>query len=159
MQEKSFIPLDFDTALKKMEAFCAYQERSQYEVRGKLIQLGIRNEELEQIIIELIENNYLNESRFAHIYAKGKLRIKGWGKIKISQGLKLKQVSAPIIKKALQALDETEYLEKLREVIAKKERNTSEKVGYQRNYKVVQYALSRGFEQDLIFYVLKDSGL
>ena len=159
MQEKSFIPIDYHTALKKMEAYCAYQERSQYEVRGKLIQIGIRNEELEQIIIELIGNNYLYESRFAHLYAKGKLRIKGWGKNKIAQGLKFKQVSAPIIKKALAALDETEYLEKLKDVLAKKGKLRTEKASYQRDYKLIQYALSRGFEQDLIIYVLKDKEL
>jgi len=159
MQEKTFQPIDQKTATTKAEAYCAYQERSQYEVRGKLITLGMRHEELENIIIHLIENNYLNESRFAIAYATGKLRMKGWGKNKISQALKFKQVSTPLIKKALQQLDETEYLDKLKEVLEKKQATLKEKVAYQRNYKLVQYALSRGFEQDLIFFVLKTSEL
>jgi regulatory protein len=159
MQEKTFKPIDQKTAISKAESFCAYQERSQYEVRGKLIILGIRNEELEHIIIHLIEHNFLNESRFAVAYANGKLRMKGWGKNKIAQGLKFKQVSDPLIKKALIQLDETEYLEKLREVLEKKEATLKEKVPYQRKYKLVQYALSRGFEQDLIFFTLKASEL
>lgn len=159
MLEKTFQPIDQKTAIKKAEAYCAYQERSQYEVRGKLITLGMRHEELENIIIHLIEHNFLNESRFAIVYATGKLRIKGWGKKKISQALKFKQVSAPLIKKALQELDETEYLDKLKEVLEKKQATIKEKVVYQRNYKLAQYAISRGFEQDLIFFVLKTNEL
>ena len=159
MQEKTFIPIDAKTARSKAEAYCAYQERSQYEVRGKLISLGMRNQELEQIILHLIETNFLNEERFAKAYAQGKLRAKGWGRNKIKQGLMFKQVSAPLIKKALQHLDEDEYLEKLKEVIERREKIITEKVAYQRNYKLTSYALSRGFEQDLICFVLKEKGL
>lgn len=159
MEKKSFTPVDFKTAMQKAEAYCAYQERSQYEVRGKLIQLGIRGNELEEIILHLITENFLNEERFAKAYALGKLRMKSWGKNKIAQGLKLKQVSAPLIKKALQNLDEEEYLEKLKNLLEKKAENIKEKVAYQRNYKLMQYALSKGFEQDLIFFLLKDNDL
>lgn len=159
MEKKSFTPVDFKTAMQKAEAYCAYQERSQYEVRGKLIQLGIRGDELEEIILHLITENFLNEERFAKAYALGKLRMKSWGKNKIAQGLKFKQVSAPLIKKALQNLDEEEYLEKLKILLEKKAENIKEKIAYQRNYKLMQYALSRGFEQDLIFFLLKDNDL
>jgi len=159
MQEKTFIPIDAKTAKSKAESYCAYQERSQYEVRGKLISLGMRGQELEEIILHLIENNFLNEERFAKAYAQGKLRAKGWGRNKIKQGLKFKQVSATLIKKALQHLDENEYLEKLKEVLERREKIVTEKVAYQRNYKLTFYALSRGFEQDLIFFILKDKGL
>lgn len=159
MQEKTFVAIDAKTARLKAEAYCAYQERSQYEVRGKLITLGMRDQELEEIILHLIENNFINEERFAKAYAQGKLRVKGWGRNKIKQGLKFKQVSTPLIKKALQQLDENEYLEKLQEVLERKEKTVKEKVAYQRNYKLTSYALSRGFEQDLIFFVLKEKGL
>lgn len=159
MEKKSFAPVDFKTAIQKAEAYCAYQERSQYEVRGKLIQLGIGGEELEEIILHLITENFLNEERFAKAYALGKLRMKSWGKNKIAQGLKFKQVSAPLIKKALQNLDEEEYLEKLKNLLEKKAASIREKKDYQRKYKLMQYALSRGFEQDLIFFLLKDNDL
>ena len=119
----------------------------------------MRNQELEQIILHLIENNFLNEERFAKAYAQGKLRAKGWGRNKILQGLRFKQVSAPLIKKALQHLDGDEYLEKLQEVIERKEKLVKEKVPYQRIYKLTNYAMSRGFEQDLICFVLKENGL
>lgn len=159
MQQKTFIPIDFKTAIQKGEAFCAYQERSQYEVRGKLISLGVYGDELEQVILYLLENNFLNEERFAKLYAQGKLRILGWGRNKIKQGLKFKQVSAPLIKKALTTLNENEYLEKLGTVIEKKRSSIKEKQEYKINYKLTQYALSRGFEQDLIFFVLNNSTL
>ena len=159
MQEKTFIPIDAKTAKSKAEAYCAYQERSQHEVRGKLISLGMRYQELEQIILHLIETNFLNEERFAKAYAQGKLRIKSWGRNKIKQGLMFKQVSAPLIKKALQHLDGDEYLKKLKEVIDRKEKLLKEKIPYQRIYKLTNYAMSRGFEQDLICFVLKEKGL
>ncbi|MFC5283041.1 regulatory protein RecX [Pedobacter alpinus] len=159
MQEKNETPLSYQAALLKAEAYCAYQERSQYEVRGKLITLGIRGLELENIIIELIENNYLNEERFALAYAQGKLRIKSWGRNKISQGLKFKQVSGPLIKKALKSLDQDEYLEILKSLIEKKRPTIKEKKDYQITYKLGQYAISRGFESDLVFFLLKTNDL
>jgi regulatory protein len=159
MQQKTNVPLDYKTALQKAETYCAYQERSQYEVRGKLISLGIYFDELENIILNLIETGFLNEERFANAYARGKLRMKSWGKNKIKQGLKFKQVSAPLIKKAIQNLDGDEYLNKLIGVLEKKAPTIKEKQPYKRNYKLCQYAMSRGFEQDLIFFVLNDREL
>jgi regulatory protein len=159
MEQNQFISIDVKTGIAKAEVFCAYQERSQFEVRGKLIKLGLRGDELEEVISYLITHNYLNEERFAKAYAQGKLRIKSWGKNKISQGLKFKQVSTPLIKKALQSLDGDEYLEKLKNLLDKKEKDLKEKVAYKKKYKLVQYALSKGFEQDLIFSVLKDNDL
>lgn len=159
MQQKTSVLLNYKTALQKAEAYCAYQERSQYEVRGKLISLGIYYEELENIISQLIETDFLNEERFSNTYARGKLRMKSWGKNKIKQGLKLKQVSVPLIKKALQNLDGDEYLEKLIGVLEKKAPTIKEKQRFKRNYRLCQYAMCRGFEQDLIFLVLNDREL
>ncbi len=159
MEPKINQPVSYHSALLKAEAYCAYQERSQYEVRGKLITLGLRGLDIENIIVTLIENNFLNEERFAIAYANGKLRIKGWGRRKINDGLKFKQVSAPLIKKALKNLDEDEYLIKLKELLEKKRPLIKEKQEYKLNYKLGQYAISRGFEPDLVFYVLKTNEL
>ncbi|HVW13869.1 MAG TPA: regulatory protein RecX [Mucilaginibacter sp.] len=147
---------DEKVALAKAENYCAYQERSQQEVRDKLYEWGLYPSAIENIIARLIENNFLNEERFAIAYAIGKLRQKGWGRIKIKQGLKLKKVSEPLIKKALKNIDENEYLEILHKTIQKKRVTITEKVPYKRNYKLHQYALSRGFEGDLITDVLRD---
>lgn len=150
---------DEKAALAKAEHYCAYQERSQQEVREKLYEWGMYPAGVENVIMHLVESNFLNEERFANAYTKGKFRQKGWGKIKIKQGLKLKKVSEPLIKKALKTIDEDEYLQMLQKVIHKKGALLSEKDPYKRRYKLQQYALSRGYENDLISDLLKASGL
>lgn len=147
---------DEKVGLAKAENYCAYQERSQQEVRDKLYEWGLYPNQVENIITRLIENNFLNEARFAVAYATGKFRQKGWGKIKIKQGLKLKKVSEPLIKKALNSIDGDDYLQMLNRIIEKKSATITEKVAYKRRYKLQQYAMSRGFEGDLVSDVLKE---
>jgi len=158
-QPKTSKIIDEKTALSKAERYCAYQERSQQEVRDKLYELGQYPLAVENIISRLIESNFLNEERFAKAYAIGKFRQKGWGKIKIKQGLKLKKVSDPLIKKALNSIDGDEYLNKLSALIEKKVKSIREKDTFKLRYKLHQYALSRGFENDLIQDALRDSDL
>lgn len=147
---------DEKVGLAKAENYCAYQERSQQEVRDKLYEWGLYPNQVENIITRLIENNFLNEARFAVAYATGKFRQKGWGKIKIKQGLKLKKVSEPLIKKALNSIDGDDYLQMLNRIIEKKSATITEKLPYKRRYKLQQYAMSRGFEGDLVSDVLKE---
>ncbi|MFN7691482.1 MAG: regulatory protein RecX, partial [Bacteroidota bacterium] len=92
--ETKCIQLDYRSALVKAGKHCAYQERSQHEVRNKLYEWGVRGEDAENIIVELINQGYINEERFAIQLANGKFRIKHWGKVKITQALKLHHVSA-----------------------------------------------------------------
>ena len=158
-QPKTNKNIDEKAALAKAEHYCAYQERSQQEVRDKLYEWGTYPSIVEKVISALIESNFLNEERFANAYAKGKFRQKGWGRIKIKLGLKQKKVSEPLIKKALKSIDENDYMQMLIKVIEKKDALLTEKVPYKRKYKLHQYALSRGYENDLISDVLKDSGL
>lgn len=150
---------DVNVAMAKAEHYCAYQERSQQEVRNKLYDLGLWTDAVENIISRLIEENYLNEERFAKAYAKGKFNQKGWGKIKIKQGLKLKNVSPVLIKKALLQIDASDYMQTLAHLIEKKAATLTEKDPYKRRYKLQQYALSRGFETELTAEVLKNSEL
>jgi regulatory protein len=148
--------IDEKEALSKAERYCAYQERSQQEVRDKLYEWGQYPSAVENIISRLIESNFLNEERFANAYAIGKFRQKGWGKIKIKQGLKFKRVSEPLIRKALNSIDGDEYLKMLTTVIEKKQPSIKEKDPFKRKYKLHQYALSRGYENDLIQDILKE---
>ncbi len=150
---------DEKVALAKAEHYCAYQERSQQEVRDKLYEWGLWTDAVENIISQLITGNYLNEERFAKAYTQGKFRQKAWGRIKIKQGLKLKKVSDVLIKKALLTIDGDDYLATLQKVIAKKAPSIKEKADYKRRYKLQQYAMSRGYEADLIADVLKNSDL
>lgn len=144
-------------ALLKAMSFCAYQERSQHELRNKLYEWGLHSTDVENIISEMIENNFLNEERFALAYTLGKFRIKGWGKIKIKQGLKLKRVPEKLIQKSLNQIEDDAYLKTLSDLLAKKSALVDEKNSYKRRYKLSQYAASRGFESDLISDLLKNN--
>ncbi len=146
---------DKKTALQKAANWCAFQERSQQEMRDKLYEWQMKPNEVEEIISTLIAENFLNEERFAMAYVSGKFKIKKWGKFKIKQGLKLKRVPEPIIKKAINSIDEDEYLETLRILLEKKQALEREKNFLKRQLKLVNYLQSKGYEKDLIFLLLK----
>ncbi|WP_094571240.1 regulatory protein RecX [Mucilaginibacter xinganensis] len=150
---------DEKAGLAKAENYCAYQDRSQQEVRDKLYEWGLWQAAVENIISLLIGEGFLNEERFAKAYAQGKFNQKGWGKIKIKQGLKLKRVPDVLIKKALLTIADDDYLRCLERLLEKKEKSITEKDPYKRQYKLQQYAFSRGYEHDLILDVLKASHL
>jgi len=143
----------------KAENYCAYQERAQQEVRDKLYSWGLNEEEVENVLANLISENFLNEERFAIAYCNGKLRMKGWGKIKIKQALKTKRVSDQLIKIAFKQVDLDEYERILNHIIDKKLREITSKDRYTIKNKVYQFALSRGFESDLIFSILNSKEL
>ncbi len=141
--------------IAKVESYCAYQERSTYEVKGKLQQWNLSPEEIEDILTHLIQQNFLNEARFAEAYTLGKFRINGWGKLKIRYELRLKQVSPELIKQSLQKIDDSDYIHKLEHLIEKKSSVLIERDPYKRRYKLMQYASTKGFEQELIADLLK----
>jgi len=156
---KKIVKLDKRTALLKAESWCAYQERSQQEVRNKLYEYGLHYNEVEELISELIMTNFLNEERFAMAYVSGKFNIKKWGRAKIKQGLKFKKVPDKLIQKALNSIDGDEYLANLLAVAEKKAKVLSEKDPLKRKYKLITYLQGRGFEKDLTFDVLKANNL
>ncbi|MBA3704833.1 MAG: RecX family transcriptional regulator [Bacteroidetes bacterium] len=141
--------------LLKAQLSCAYQERCQQEMRDKLYEWGLFPDAVESIIANLISDNYLNEERFAKAYAGGKFRIKKWGRIKIKIELKKRKISDYCIRKAMQEIEEGEYIKTLKGLIAKKSKEIKGGKEYIRNYKVAKYVASRGFEQDLIWEILK----
>lgn len=141
----------------KIESYCAYQERAQQEVRDKLYEWGLHQLDVENIIADLISENFLNEERFAKAYVSGKFKIKGWGKTKIIQHLKLKRISTPLIKIALKEIDQDEYIDTLDKIIAKKVLGNPAELSYNEKAKVVRYLQGKGFESDLIFDRLKSN--
>ncbi len=149
---------DKKSAKAKAEHYCAYQERSQQEVRNKLYEWGLFRNEVEEVISELIGDNFLNEERFAIAYALGKFRMKDWGRVKIRQGLKLKSVSDYCIRKAIGMIDMDDYEQSLSELIEKKARLIHEKDDFKRKHKLAGYAISRGFEPDMVWAVLAKKG-
>ena len=140
-----------DKALKKAESYCVYQERSQQEVRDKIYSWGLHKKEVEEIISTLISSGYLKEERFASAFAGGKFRIKKWGKKKIRLALQGKQVSEPLIRKALAEIDEKDYQKTLQEIIAGRSKLIKEKNVLKRKYKIAAYAISRGFEPEKVW--------
>ena len=143
-------------ALMKMQSWCAYQERCQQDARTKLYELGLWPEAVENIIVKLIEDNFLNEERFATTFARGKFTIKKWGRIKIKQELKQKRVGDYCLKKAMQQIDETEYMATLKKLIDSKRKLIKEKSPIKLNYKLMNYVLSKGYEKDLVFDILNN---
>jgi len=149
--KKNYQHLSFDQALEKLRHYCAYQDRCHSEVRTKLLDLQIYGDDLEEIIGELIQENFLNEERFAQSYVRGKFNLKKWGRIKILQGLKLKKVSAYCIKKGMQEIDEEDYKKTLSTILEKKlELLDSSLNSFIKYKKLMQYAMGRGYEIPLI---------
>lgn len=151
---KSQKKLTPNQAKLRAESYCAYQERSQQEVRDKLYQWGLYSQEVELTISQLIEDNFLNEERFAEAYARGKFKMNGWGKFKIRQGLMAKSVSSPLIKSALDSISDDDYYAKLEDIILKKKTRTREEDPFKMKQKLVRFAISRGFESELIWEIV-----
>jgi len=140
-----------EEALQKAKQYCAYQERCHSEVKEKLYSLGMNKKEVDELLSELISDNYLNEERFAIQFAGGKFRIKQWGRVKIKYALKQKQVSDYCIKRALAAIDEHAYTrtaEKLFEQKLKLLR--SEKNIFIKKRKLQDHLMQKGFETTLV---------
>lgn len=138
-------------AFLKMAKYCAYQERCQFEVRNKLFNQQLSEEEIENIICELIDQNYLDEERFAQAYVRGKFNVKGWGKVKIVQHLKQKRVSEYCIKKGLQEINREAYYSKMEEIMLRKSKDLKGEDEYTFKQKLARYLISRGYESEMVW--------
>lgn len=149
--------LTSDQALQKTRLYCASQERSHAEVKQKLYSYGLNKNDVEQILSQVIEEDYLNEERFATAYARGKFRMKRWGRIKIKYELKQKRVSEYCIKKAMKEIDEEEYAKTLRKLLDEKLKDLKpEKNDLIRQKKVTDFLLQKGYEWEMISSFFKD---
>lgn len=147
---------DLQEAREKIRAYCVYRERSQHEVRQKLRSYGLQSATTEELITELIQENFLNEERFARAYVRGKFRMKKWGRRKIEQGLQQHQLSQYVWKKALEELDAQEYGETLRQILLDKWRHTRDPDTFKRRGKVAAYAIRKGYEPKLVWEELRE---
>ena len=152
--KQTFTP---DQALQKARQYCAYQERCHKEVKDKLYGFGLNKKEVEEILSQLIEQNYLNEERFAIQFAGGRFRIKHWGRVKIKYELKQKQVSDYCIKKALASIDDDDYMRQLQKLFDEKLRALrSEKNVFVKKRKLQDHLLQKGFEAELVRMMISD---
>ena len=134
--------ITYPEALKKLEHYCAYQERCHQEVEKKLQEYFLIPEAREKIIIHLISENYLNETRFAQSFARGKFNIKHWGKLRIVRELKQRRISEYNIKKGLQEIDENTYLTSFHELAERKWANLANEPSQKGKQKLINYLQS-----------------
>jgi regulatory protein len=148
---KPTLNIGTDRALEKIKHFCGYQERNHREVKEKLFSFGLYKDQVETLISVLIQEDYLNEERYAMAFARGKFRMKGWGKIKIKYELKQQQISDYCIIKALQAIDEEDYIQTFTKAFDEKIKTLkSEKNIFIKKKKLQSFLMQRGFEAFLI---------
>ena len=146
-----------EEALDKMQRYCAYQDRCHQEVRSKLLSLKIYGDWLEEIMTELIKEGYLNEERFARNYARGKFRIKGWGKQRITRELKSRAISDYCIRKAMEEVDEEGgYEDQLRQHLQKYYESRKEKYAAPLlRKKLYAHGIAKGYESVLINQIIE----
>ncbi len=144
-----------EEATRALENYCAYQERCHKEVEQKLFDLKMIPEAKEHILLHLMQHNFLNEERYAKSFVRGKFTIKKWGKIKIINELKFKNISAYNIKTALKEIDEDDYYATLNAIAIKKEAFIKESNSFKKRNKLSTFLISKGYESALVFEVVK----
>ena len=145
-----------EQAMQKIRHYAGYQERCHQEIKDKLYSFGLYSSEVDEIMAGLIEENYLNEERFAEAFAGGKFRMRQWGRVRIRHELKQKRVSDYCIRKAMLAIAEEDYLATLKKVAMKKwEGLAAEKNQFTKKAKVIDYLLQKGYELELARSVIQ----
>jgi regulatory protein len=153
---KSTADLSLKEVIQKMEYYCAYQERCHAEIKEKLYSFQVTPDEKDQIIVHLLDHNYLNEERFASVYTQSKLHQKKWGKKRITLELKAKQISSFLITKSIREIDANEYQSIFDQVSEKQWDTITEKNTLKKRKKFCDYLLRKGWESDWVYEKVKD---
>jgi regulatory protein len=140
-----------EQAKRALERYCVYQDRCHKEVISKLYDCNMIPETHDIIIVHLIEHDFLNEERFSKSYARGKFRIKKWGKVRIVRELKFRNISAYNVKTALKEIEESDYFNTFNTLALKKFDSITESNPYKKKKKLADYLLYRGWESDLVY--------
>ena len=138
-------------AQSKLEHYCSYQERCHKEVNKKLREMNMIPQAIDLIIVHLLDHNFLNEERFAKAFVRGKFKIKKWGKYRITQELKQKDINTHLITSALKEISDTEYLNTFHELAEKKAASIKETNSQKKKKKLADYLLYRGWESHLVY--------
>tara|TARA_R110001632_G_scaffold38339_2_gene96511 strand:- start:35798 stop:36304 length:507 start_codon:yes stop_codon:yes gene_type:complete len=154
MQQRKVFTVD--EIQKKLEYYCVYQDRCHQEVEKKMKEYQLIPEAREKILLHLMQHNFLNEERFSQSFARGKFRIKSWGKQRIVQELKFRNISSYNIKTALKEIDEKEYIKTIYRITENRNNTISETNIYKRKKKLVDFLMRKGFENDLIFKTVNE---
>ena len=135
----------------KLEYYCSYQDRCHDEVVRKSYELGMKTNEIDIVVVHLLQNDFLNEERFSRSFARGKHRIKQWGKIRIVNELKARHISAPNVKLALTEISEEEYLHTFHQLAERHWENIRERDVQKKKKKWCDYLLRKGWERNLVY--------
>ncbi|MDO4763522.1 MAG: regulatory protein RecX [Flavobacteriaceae bacterium] len=154
MQEKK--SYTFEEIKQKLMNYCVYQDRCHQEVEQKMREFLLIPEAKEEILLYLIQENYLNEERFVRSYIRGKFYIKHWGRIKIKNHLKIKDVPEKLINKCFDEIDEQDYETIIRKISEKYYSSQKGLKVYQKKSKTIKYLMSRGFEYELIKDIVEE---
>jgi regulatory protein len=144
------------TAIPKIEHYCAYQERCHEEVVQKLWSMKMDSDEIDTIVVHLIKDNFLNESRFACSFARGKHRIKFWGKIRIVNELKFRKITQYNINLALKEISTEEYLSTFHTVAERNWESVTERNLLKKRKKFCDFLLRKGYESNLVYEKAKE---
>lgn len=152
MNEDSF----YKTALSKMMGLCSKREYCAEDIRNKLNSLGAGEKDREKILNTLINENFINETRYARAYVRDKFKYNKWGKVQISAHLRAKKIPHEIISAALESIDNELYINTIKEILSFHRRNIKAKNQYDLKAKLLRYGLSKGFESSLLYDILND---
>ena len=148
--------MEREIAMKRAASFCAESERNVAEVERKLRKWGVDDDDINSIIDRLKNDDFLNEERYCRAYINDRFRLNHWGRIKIRYELGKRDVDRQYIDAALADIDDDEYIEVLKEVVEAKRRTLKDTDTYSASAKILRYALTRGFESDIVSKVIKD---
>ena len=143
-------------AVAKIQLYCAYQERSHQEVKRKLFDYGLRSDEVDQLLAQLITDGFLNEERFAKAFAGGKFRIKKWGRLKIENELEHRGLTKNCIARGISEIDSSDYSKALKSLLEKKAKQIVENNIFRKRNKVARFAIAKGYEPELVWEVVKE---
>ncbi|WP_223032488.1 regulatory protein RecX [Hanstruepera marina] len=148
LKQKSYT---VDQAKRALESYCAYQERCHQDVCKKLRSMNMIPDAIDLVVVHLIDNDFLNETRFARSYTRGKFRVKKWGRKRIELELKKRDISAYNIKEAFKEISDADYLQTFHELAEKKWHSINESNLYKKKKKLANYLLYRGWESHLVY--------
>ena len=138
----------------KAMKYCAYQERTQQEVRDKLYSYGLYPDAVEEVLTELITEDFINEERYAQSFARGKFRQNKWGRVKIKRSLQQKGISRYCVEQGMREIDEADYYDTLYQLMSRKWESLANDDSYARKNKTVRYVLGKGYEADLAWKIV-----
>ena len=145
-----------EEAQKKIEYYCAYQERCHFEVAAKLKSFGLLQVSIDHLILKLMESNFLNEERYARAFVSGKFRIKKWGKNRILQELKVRDISSFNIKLGMKEISDDNYQKTFYELFEKRRREVKQLTKTEQKKKIFSYMSYRGWENSKVYEALRD---